>query len=122
MEAVIRGLSSAVCGSFLAGCFCVPSLACSVASGSLISPASSSLRLRSLNRGSCWGVDLLLGSQDDLIVVLDVLLLGASSCVPALARNVALGLGGGRDGLRSRNTVGLGLLKLGQASVRSSRV
>jgi hypothetical protein len=126
VEAVVGstvGLGSAVCCSLLTRRLHVPRLACGVAGGGIVGPAGSGLRLRCLGRCSSWGIDLLVGPRNDLVVVLNVLVLSTSSRVPALACSVALGLCDSSAGLlRSGNAVSLRLLELGQASVRGGGV
>lgn len=63
--------------SLLARCLSVPRLACSVTGSGVVGPAAGGLRLRRLDRRGCWGVDLLVRPGNNLVVVLDVLLLGA---------------------------------------------
>ena len=104
----------------MARCLGVPRLACSITGGGVVSPAAGSLRLRRLDGRRCRGVDLLVGPGNDLVVVLDVLLLGTSGCVPGLACNVALGLSSrGGSLIRGGNAVGL---ELGQTGVCGGRV
>jgi hypothetical protein len=107
----------------LTGRLGVPSLTGNVTCGRVVGPAGS-LRLRRNGRGSCGCVDLLVGSGDNLVVFLKALLLSASTCVPALASDVAFGLDSGARALfrGGRNTVGLRLLELGQTGVSSGGI
>jgi hypothetical protein len=124
VETVVAiGLGRDFSRDLLTGRLGVPGLASKVTCGRVVGPARD-LRLRRNGRCGCRCVDLLVGSWDDLVALINTLLLSASSCVPALACDVAFGLDGRALSLfRSvRNTVGLRLLELGQAGVCSGGV
>ena len=124
VETVVAvGLSWDFGTNLLAGRLGVPGLAGKVTRGRIVGPARNlGLRRNGLCDGRC--IDLLVGSGNDLVALINTLLLSSGSCVPALACDVAFGLdGGARAFFRSgRNTVGLRLLKLGQTGVCSGGV
>jgi len=122
VETVI-GLSRDFCTDLLARCLGVPGLAGKVACSRVVGPAGG-LRLRCNVRGCCRCVNLLVGSWNDLVALVKTLLLSASSCVPALASDVALRLDSGARVLfrGGRNTIGLRLLELGQTGVCSGGI
>jgi hypothetical protein len=124
VETVVAvGLSWDLRIGILAGRLRVPGLAGKVTTGRIVGPARN-LRLRRNGRCGRGCVDLLVGSGNDLVALINTLLLSSSSCVPSLACDVAFGLDGGARGLfRSGwNTVGLRLLKLGQTGVCSGGI
>jgi len=120
---VAVGRSRDVCSNLLTGRLGVPGLASNVACGRVVGPIGG-LGLRRNLWGGCRRVNLLVGSRDDLIALVETLLLSATSCVPALAGDVAFGLDAGARALfrGGRNTVGLRLLELGQAGMCSGGI